>query len=526
MTEVVPPGLESSPVEPADPFGLAAMNSGLDRHRIREAITRLAIAAWALRRKPLAGMIALLVAASIGFAWWVRPSVDDLTRPALAAVERGALEIDVVTVGTLTALRSVTIASEIESNRAKVVRLAREGANVQPGDLLVEFDPTPFQEDVTKQSRAVKEAEATLAQAKADQRLQESKRAAQERDAKQRLEIAKLDLEALQAGRAPLSAQEARARVEDAEQRLAEAARRFDDAKSMLEQGFINRRDYEQADEALRDARRAHALAQASYENLVTFRNPAELRQSQMSLARVQSEVDGLSGSANTERERQNALVVKAESALAAARADLAKAQGELGKARIESPVAGFLLFNDLAFGSERRKVQVGDTVWNGQALMTIPDLGSLAVESFVREFDVHKIQPEQKTTVELEAFPDLELAGHVGFVGKLASARSDAVGGKRFDLRIALDQMDPRLRPGMTAHVTIHVDRIDDALTVPAQAVVRRGDQYFVLLAKGRRLIPRAVRVGASNNERIAILDGLAPGDSVSVEPRLDGSW
>ena len=110
------------------------------------------------RNYAVAAAAALLILASIAFGRIVGDR-SDAKEEMIFRVERGSLEVKISEVGTLIAPRSVTIASEIQSNRAKVVRLTPEGTWVNPGDLLVEFDPTPFEEDVNKFSRVVKEAE-------------------------------------------------------------------------------------------------------------------------------------------------------------------------------------------------------------------------------------------------------------------------------------------------------------------------------------------------------------------------------
>src|SRR5881296_3226328 len=150
------------------------------------------------QRKYLGWAVGGLLLATIAFGRLVAGKGQTAEELTLIKAERGTLEIKVVSMGTLVALRSVTIASEIQSNRAKVVRLMPEGSLVQKGDLLVEFDPTPFVEDVTKYTRAVKEAEATLLQARQDAKLQKAKNEQLLRDTGQRVKMAELELKTQQ----------------------------------------------------------------------------------------------------------------------------------------------------------------------------------------------------------------------------------------------------------------------------------------------------------------------------------------
>ena len=66
----------------------------------------------------------------------------------------GPFDLTIAETGTLQALRSVTYASSIQSNQAKIVALVPEGKLVQKGDLLVLFDAAPFEEEIRKNAGA------------------------------------------------------------------------------------------------------------------------------------------------------------------------------------------------------------------------------------------------------------------------------------------------------------------------------------------------------------------------------------
>jgi RND family efflux transporter MFP subunit len=472
------------------------------------------------QKKYLVWALASLLFVSLAFGRVVGRQDRAKEERTLVAVERGTLEIKVVSMGTLTALRSVTVASEIQSNRAKVVRLMPEGSLVNQGDLLVEFDPTPFLEDVTKHSRAVKEAEASLLQAQQEVQLQKAKNAQLVRDAEQRVRAAELELRTLQQGKGPLGQKEARARTEQSEQQLLHASQDFADAEAFLAEGFITRHEYEQARIRLQDAQRSYDLAMASYETLVWHGQPVELERARLNLVRAQDELDRLQKTMTYETLRQQALLIKAETAVEAAQADLQKARAELEKTQIFSQGVGFLVYNEIAFGSEYRKIQIGDSAWQGQAIMTIPDTSLMAVETSIREFDVHKVHAGQKATVTLEAFPDLALAGRVDFIGNLATKTGANRGGKFFSLRVTLEDAHPNLRPGMTAQVEIEVESTPDVLLLPIEAVFRKQDHHYCYLADRRGLTIREVEVGNSNSDYVVIRTGLKEGDFVSLTP------
>ena len=92
-----------------------------------------------------------------------------------ARAERGVLDVTLVEGGTLQAARSVTLSSEIRSNRAKIVHLLADGSWVKPGDVIVRFDPTPFEEEVARRLAELRDAEAAAVRARQEQKLQIAK---------------------------------------------------------------------------------------------------------------------------------------------------------------------------------------------------------------------------------------------------------------------------------------------------------------------------------------------------------------
>jgi hypothetical protein len=99
----------------------------------------------------LGGAVALLV-----FILWAMGA----PRADLAAVEvrEGPFRVAITEAGTLQALRSVTYASAIQSNQAKIVALAPEGQMVKKGDLLVLFDAAPFEEEIRRNQALLAQA--------------------------------------------------------------------------------------------------------------------------------------------------------------------------------------------------------------------------------------------------------------------------------------------------------------------------------------------------------------------------------
>jgi len=140
--------------------------------------------------------------------------------------------------------------------------------------------------------------------------------------------------------------------------------------------------------------------------------------------------------------------VAIAEAAVQQAEADVAEAQVILDRTTIRAPFSGTVGDVD---------VHVGEFVAEGYTLVTMGDLSTLRVETTdLDEIDVAEVAVEQTVSLTFDAFPDRLFAGHVTRVSPMADPEA---GGVHYTVVVALDDLDPALRWGMTAFVDIDVD-------------------------------------------------------------------
>jgi len=207
-------------------------------------------------------------------------------------------------------------------------------------------------------------------------------------------------------------------------------------------------------------------------------------------------------------------------------------AQGDISQSEIKSPCDGiFLLIERHDWHSEiNTKPQAGDQVWENQTLAEIPDLKSLVILSQVSEEDMAQVSVDQKTRITTDAFKDLRLTARVTRIGMVAIPRSaspaggilqgsEDTGQKVFELDLVLDQNDPRLRPGMTANVSIILKTIPDALTIPLSTVFRKEGRSVVFTPTRTGYKARFVTLGRRDRDRVEVLSGLKPGDEVFMK-------
>jgi len=444
---------------------------------------------------------------------------------ATAEVREGPFRVSITEAGTLQAVRSVTYASSIQSNQAKITALAPEGKLVSKGDLLVLFDSAPFEEEIRRNQALLAQAEAELSKAREDLKLQGIQNREEIMAAELRVLKSDLELKDVQQGKGLVKEEEAAQAVTNAERELQKAETALADLKPLLAEGFITRTELERAEQQVARSREELELARRRRDALFGFGRPLELSQARSDSQSSRETLRQLESASSYRVAQKQAAIASAESRIqeAAARLELAKQQ--LARCEVRAEVPGIVVYKDVFFGSEQRKPQVGDQVWANQPLIILPDVSKMEVETRVRETDVHKVERNQKVAVRVEAYPDLRLTGAVTLVGTLAQEEKERRGTKFFSVRVQLKESEPRLRPGMTARVEIEVEERKQALYVPLEAVFQRDGQSVVYPA-GRRPRAREVVLGPSNADFVVIEKGLARGERVLLrDPGLGSS-
>ena len=129
-------------------------------------------------------------------------------------------------------------------------------------------------------------------------------------------------------------------------------------------------------------------------------------------------------------------------------------------------------------------------------------------------------LPPDLPVNVQLNAIPDRQFTGHIDRVSAIASI--DFSGGwpfpRNFTLEILLDQTDPRFKPGITGQVTVIVDHVPDAISIPAQGLFQKSGQNVTYVWTGSQFEERHVEIGRRSGDKVLIAQGLKPGEQVAL--------
>jgi HlyD family secretion protein len=206
--------------------------------------------------------------------------------------------------------------------------------------------------------------------------------------------------------------------------------------------------------------------------------------------------------------------------ASAKAEFDEKRATEALASTTLKAPSAGTVSLVSLWHGTGEAPFQTGEQAWPGAPIAELPDASSLRITARADETDRGRLTLSELVTAQLDAIPDRQFTGHIETISTIAT--SDFSAGwpilRNFNLQIALDQSDPRLRPGLTVHVTVIVNRVPDAVTIPAQASFMKAGRTVAYVWAGTRFDERSIRADRKSRDRLLISDGLRPGDLVAL--------
>jgi RND family efflux transporter MFP subunit len=151
-----------------------------------------------------------------------------------------------------------------------------------------------------------------------------------------------------------------------------------------------------------------------------------------------------------------------------------------------------------------------------GTGIVQISDTTRLFVECAVDEADIARVKPGQAVRIVVEAFPASKLSGRVERISPAATTDQNIT---IIKVRVEVDPgYKERLLPGMNANCEFITLAKPDVIIAPSQAIQRKEGKTFVQVKGPKGPVDREVKVGASGNNGVEVLEGLAVGEEVVV--------
>jgi multidrug efflux pump subunit AcrA (membrane-fusion protein) len=193
----------------------------------------------------------------------------------------------------------------------------------------------------------------------------------------------------------------------------------------------------------------------------------------------------------------------------------------DIKRFNMQAPMAGLVVMQPVFRAGEMGQIQEGDQVSAGQALMKIVDPFSMQVEATANQSDSSEFRIGQPAVVGLDAFPELRFKGRVYSIGALAvrSGRENYYV-RGVPVRVAIEGRDPRFIPDLSAWADVEVERHENVLLAPREAVQSEGGESVVYVKGASGFEKRAVQLGRRNGTHAVVLAGLRAGEEVALQP------
>jgi HlyD family secretion protein len=368
-----------------------------------------------MKRYVSLALVTLAVAAGVWGYSYVQ-SRGSAPQFRLARVELGPLTASVSSTGTLNAVTTVQVGSQVSGQIKQL--LVDFNSIVRKGQIIARIDPETFEAKVNQARAELEGASASVLNQQAQ------------------VERARAEVENVRAAHAEARAQTARAQVA-----LSDTRRDLERKAELFRRELI--------------ARSERDTTQAAYDSAVAALEAARAKE-QAGLASISS--------AQAQLRVADAQLKTAQAQVRQKQAALQQAQADLAHTIIRAPVDGVVV---------SRQVDVGQTVaasLQAPVLFIIAqDLTKMQVDTSVDEADIGRIELEGPATFTVDAFPGQTYAGRVTQIRKAPQVVQNVV---TYTVVVAVDNPRGRLLPGMTANVRLVVAEKPSVLRVPNAAL------------------------------------------------------
>ncbi|MGE5207662.1 MAG: efflux RND transporter periplasmic adaptor subunit [Chlamydiota bacterium] len=221
---------------------------------------------------------------------------------------------------------------------------------------------------------------------------------------------------------------------------------------------------------------------------------------------------------ARTAADSLRAKIALTQQQIQASDAKIRVAQQDEDNCIVRAPFSGIVVSKDAQVGEMVSPVSAGGG-FTRTGIATVVDMKSLEVEVDVNESYIARVRPGMPVTAVLDAYPNWQIPAKVRTIIPTADRQKATV-----KVRIAFDQLDPRILPDMGVKVTFMGQESRAAKSegvkalVPQNAVRSENGSQVVYLYRGGRVERRAVGVGEIRGNDTEITAGLAAGDQVVV--------
>lgn len=471
-------------------------------------------------------VLALLAATARSWLGIGGAEQEQISANARAKVTRGPLRITIEQDGFLSAKQNVSIKPKFKG-QGTITWLVDEGKSVQPGDLLIEYDKTQIENQVSELENSLIQFELEREAAETNLEIQKRDNAAAVEKSELALTMAELALERYEKGDAPNELRKLELALEKAQSELERAKERFEQVPELVRQGFLTRIQEEEERIRLREAEINAESAKLELSLHDAYTRKIEGTKKEADVKDARRELANATEKAEINLKEKQAALAQRERQVNSTKTRLEQQRTELGHYTVKAEIAGTVHYGDPEQSWWRENIKVGSVLYQGQTVITIPDLSEMQLIVQVHEADIEKVALEMPVNVTVDSRRGESFQGRIIEIASVASSTnwSDEKN-KSFKVKIALGSTPGSLRAGVTAKAEIQVETLEDVLQAPVHAVVPEGGKHFAFVIGPSGPEKREVEIGKHNAHFVQVLKGLSEGEELLLyDPRTEGA-
>ena len=486
--------------------------------------------------------------------------------PSTFTIRRDDLLVTVTEGGSIMARNTIEVKCEVEAAHGgmTITSIIPEGAyitqeDVDNGKVLVQLDSAALEEELTQREIDFASTEASYTEAKEANDIRIKQNESDITTAELKVKFALMDLkkylgEAIveklmeDANPEPKSITDISSLLEDpqlggsASQELKELNDNITLAEANYEQAFIDLgwtqklydKKYVSESELKKDKLNVKSLgfkkegAEIALKLFKLYDFPKELEKLLSDYKEAERELERTYARARSKLAQAQANLKSAQSRYQSRKERLNKTKRNIELCTIRAPSPGLVTYGS---GTRRDRwrsmrgsgiIAEGETVYQRQTIISLPDTTEMMAEIDVHESSVDKVRPGQRAKIVMDAFPDKTLEGKVLKVAPLPSQerRWFSPDLKVYTTQVNIEGTHDFLKPGMSAKVEILVERLDDVIIAPVQTVANLEGKKVSYCLTPDGVEQRVVQTGSFNDTFVQIIDGLQVGEKVLLSP------
>jgi RND family efflux transporter MFP subunit len=476
----------------------------------------------------IVGVLVVIIPLTVGVALELGV-VDRLFGPPvpdenLFLVEPVTLNVTLKEEGEVKAVDSVDLKCEVQSQGVTIEWIIEESTRVRKGDLLVKLASEEFKDRVETAEIELKRVSNALEEARRELEIIEKDNASNIKKAEIDLEVAQLELKRYVEGDFEKSKKNIDIQIKQATIDIDQLKEELAKHRELLVDGFTTQSKIDELEDALEKNQMTLAMRQLELEILRTYEFKKNSIQKQSAVERAAEELEREKDRADLRRKQALAKVNDQEQTLDVRTRRFERLKDQLAKCEIRAPADGVVQYGES--GGRRRwnsnRIAVGERVYGGQTLITLPDTSQMMVTTRIHEADRHKVEEGLPCIVRVPAVPGETFHGTLSKIAQFADSEGSWWNPelKEHATEILLEDTDAPLSPGDSAYIEIVIEEVPDVLAVPVQCVFVRGDRRFAFAVRGQEAEPVEITIGRTSTTLAEVTSGLEPGDRVVLAP------